>query len=117
VESGQPPAVEGGEWSWLELVAEVVHRVNPTVPTHWPVTSSNTPYSFVLRVPTPFKFEAHLWILRVPGPRVDRSWPPARRAGRPIRSVTTMPAKQHDKRQRDEGENRDRDGRAAGHSV
>lgn len=38
-------------------------------------------------------------------------------AGRHTRSVTTGPAKQHDKGQRDEGENGDRDGRAAGHSV
>jgi SRSO17 transposase len=46
--------------------------------------------------------------------RIDHS---RQLAGRHTRSVTTVPAKQHDKRQRDEGEKGDRDGRAAGHSI
>jgi hypothetical protein len=38
-------------------------------------------------------------------------------AGWHIRGVAAVPAKQHDKRQRDEGKNGDRDSRATGHSA
>jgi hypothetical protein len=63
-----------------------------------------------------FKFEADLWTsVSLVCTRIDQGHQLV--AGWRTRRVDTVPAKQHDQRQRDEGENGDRDGRAAGHSV